>query len=119
MPISTNVTNLKINELTEAQYDAAIQGGVIGENELSILTDADTTESSTVTLVAANWVNDSQTVTMTGVTATNTVIVAPYPTDAEDYAAAGVLCVAQSTGTLTFSCTTTPANDLQVNVVII
>lgn len=40
MPSSTNVTNLKINELTEAQYDAAVQGGVIGANELSIITDA-------------------------------------------------------------------------------
>lgn len=119
MPTSTNVQNLKINELTEAQFDVAVQGGIIGENEISIITDADTTESLTVTLAAANWVNDSQTVTATGVTATNTVIVAPYPTDAEDYAAAGVLCVAQGAGTLTFSCTTTPVNDLQVNVVII
>lgn len=41
MPTSTNVTNLKINELTEAQYDAAVQGGVIGENELSVITDMD------------------------------------------------------------------------------
>lgn len=41
MPTSTNVTNLKINELTEAQYDTAVQGGVIGENELSIITDLD------------------------------------------------------------------------------
>ncbi len=41
MPTSVNVTNLKINELTEAQYDSAVQGGVIGANELSILTDAD------------------------------------------------------------------------------
>lgn len=41
MPTSTNVTNLKINELTENQYDTAVQQGVIGENELSILTDVD------------------------------------------------------------------------------
>lgn len=41
MPTSTNVTNLKINELTEAQYDTAVQGGVIGANELSFLTDAE------------------------------------------------------------------------------
>lgn len=41
MPTSTNVTNLKINELKEAQYDTAVQQGVIGANELSILTDVD------------------------------------------------------------------------------
>lgn len=39
MPTSTNVQNLKINTLTEAQFDTAVQSGVIGENELSILTD--------------------------------------------------------------------------------
>ena len=39
MPTNVNVTNLKINELTEAQYDTAVQGGVIGANELSIITD--------------------------------------------------------------------------------
>jgi hypothetical protein len=40
MPTSTNVTNLKINELTEAQYDAAVLNGTISANELSVLTDA-------------------------------------------------------------------------------
>ena len=39
MPTSTSVTNLKINELTEAQYDTAVQQGIIGENELSVITD--------------------------------------------------------------------------------
>ena len=42
MPTSTNVTNLKINELTEAQYDAAVLAGTIGPNEISIITDAET-----------------------------------------------------------------------------
>lgn len=41
MPTSTNVKNLKINELTEAQYNTAVQQGIIGAHELSILTDAD------------------------------------------------------------------------------
>lgn len=78
-----------------------------------------TSPATAPTLVAANWSSNTQTITVQGVTATNTIIVSPIPTDAEDYAAAGVLCVAQGSGTLTFSCTTTPVNDLQVNVVII
>lgn len=41
MPTSVDIKNLKINKLTEAQYDTAVQGGVIGENELSVLTDAE------------------------------------------------------------------------------
>lgn len=40
MPTSTNIENLIINKLTQAQYDTAVQGGVIGENELSVITDA-------------------------------------------------------------------------------
>lgn len=38
--VETNVKNLKINKLTQAQYNDAVQSGVIGENELSIITDA-------------------------------------------------------------------------------
>ncbi len=38
--VTTVVKNLNINELTEAQYDSAVQQGLIGDNELSILTDA-------------------------------------------------------------------------------
>lgn len=41
MPTSANVTNLKINKLTSAQFDTAVQGGIIGANEISILTDLD------------------------------------------------------------------------------
>lgn len=41
MPTVTQVNDLKINKLTKAQYDAAVQAGVIGENEISIITDLD------------------------------------------------------------------------------
>ena len=39
MPISTDVTNLKVNVLTQAQYDAAVQAGSITANEFSFITD--------------------------------------------------------------------------------
>lgn len=81
--------------------------------------DVSSSPTTAPTLVAANWSSNQQTVNVTGVTATNTVIVAPIPTDAQDYATAGILCIGQGAGTLTFSCTSVPANDLQVNVVII
>lgn len=53
MPTSTNVTNLKINTLTKAQYDTAVQGGVIGPNELSIITDLDESIQVTTMPVAS------------------------------------------------------------------
>jgi hypothetical protein len=118
MPTSVNVTNLKINKLTEAQYDAAVQGGVIGENELSLLTDADNSSFTTATLAVNDWSSNTQTVSVANVTASNNVIVVAAPASQLDYANNGVLCTAQGAGTLTFTCTSTPANAITVNVLI-
>jgi hypothetical protein len=73
----------------------------------------------TVTLTSAWWSSNSQTVSATGVTASNTVIVSPAPSDIADYADCGVYCSAQGSGTLTFVCDTEPSNDIDVNVVIL
>lgn len=70
------------------------------------------------TLVATNWSSNTQTITVQGVTASNTVIVGPIPTDAQDYADAGILCTGQALNSLTFTCVDVPATDLQVNIVI-
>ena len=72
----------------------------------------------TVTLTSAWWSSNSQTVSATGVTATNDVIVSPAPTDIADYADCGVYCSAQGSGTLTFGCDSTPSGDIVVNVLI-
>ena len=40
MPTSNYVGTLKINELTTAQYNAAVQSDVISDDDLSFLTDA-------------------------------------------------------------------------------
>jgi hypothetical protein len=73
----------------------------------------------TVTLAAANWSGNEITVTATGVTASNTVICSPDPSDYSDYTDAEIYCSAQGSGTLTFSCDTEPASDIDVNVVIL
>ena len=250
MPTSTKVKNLNINELTEAQYDAAVQGGVIGANELSVLTDVEYVEPSdlatvatsgsyndltnkptiptvgdgtititqggvtkgtfttnqsgdttidvdagggsglpdqtgnagkflttdgtdaswgnsvgtilplvgnlyelgglikqwsivwarnigyhsvpsgtgplavigvntTITLAAADWSSNTQTVSVTGMTATGIVMVSPAPADQSAYTSAGILCTAQAANSLTFSCDTVPAGDLSVNIVML
>lgn len=237
MPTSVDIKNLKINKLTEAQYDTAVQGGVIGENELSVLTDAEleqiqvsalptasadelgniyqfigttdanytngyfykctgagdpvvyswtqvnvqpavdplpsqsgqsgkflTTDgtnaswatvdalpsqtgmggkflqtdgttaswetaaqvsqpSTMPTLAVADWSLNAQTnkyeqtVNVTGVTASNAVLVAPFPVNATEYAQCNVIAVAQGAGTLSFQADSLPANALGVNVV--
>ena len=72
----------------------------------------------TVTLASANWSSKEITVSATGVTASNTVIVSPSPANINDYATNSVYCSAQGSGTLTFSCNTEPSVDIDVNVLI-
>ena len=74
--------------------------------------------TTTCTLTSAWWSSNSQTVSVTGVTASNTVIVSPAPSDIADYADCGVYCSAQGSGTLTFGCDTAPSGDIVVNVLI-
>lgn len=88
-------------------------------------TDVATSPSTTPVLQGTStyWIEDqqtgiiSQTINVTGVTATNVVMVSPTPVSAEDYAQAGIVCTAQSAGTLTFTCKTIPSVDLTLNVV--
>ncbi len=121
MPTSTDVASLKINQLTSAQYNAAVQGGVIGEYELSILTDATTTlfQSASCNLSPSSWSSGTQTVNVRGVTASNFIIVSPAPSSIDNYTAADIRCTSQGSGTLTFTCVTTPSTDIVVNVAIL
>lgn len=81
--------------------------------------------STMPTLVVADWALDSltgkymQTVNVTGVTTTNTVIVSPIPANSDEYAQCGVNAIAQGSGTLTFSCDAVPSNALVVNVIML
>lgn len=78
-----------------------------------------TTPSTMPTLTVAGWSSNTQTVTVNGVTTTNNVLVAPAPASAADWTSAGVICTAQGTNSLTFTCTQTPSNDITVNVCIL
>ena len=78
-----------------------------------------TQTTSTTTLASTDWVSHAQTVTVSGVTASNTVIVAPAAASASDYAGAEILCTAQAANSLTFTCVTDPTNNISVNIVIL
>lgn len=113
----------KWNSLPYAGDGAGAVSSVNGQTGDVVITAADlgatTSSAITVTLVVADWSADTQTVTASGVTATNTVAVAPAPASQADWIDGGVLCTAQGTDELTFTCDTTPSNDITVNVLIL
>ena len=72
----------------------------------------------TVSLTVAGWSNKTQTVTVSGVTASNLVVVGAAPASADAYGEATVRCTAQATDSLTFVCEEVPEEALSVNVAI-
>ena len=79
----------------------------------------DPPEKLTLTLDADSWSSLSQTITATGVTASNLVEVAPASAaDAKNWSDNAVWCSAQGADSLTFVCEGVPDDDISVNVVI-
>lgn len=74
--------------------------------------------SGSVTLTTAGWSDKSQTVNLEGVTASNTLFIAPASLSATAYYSAEVQATTQAAGKLTFACETVPTMPLTVNVVI-
>mgnify|MGYP003426603827 CR=1 FL=1 len=82
-----------------------------------------TMKKGVVTLSAASWasVTDGyeQTVSLTGVTTSNVVVVAADPDNHRAYVECEAYCTGQGSGTLTFFATYEPEEDLAVNVLIL
>ena len=75
--------------------------------------------AKTATLTAAGWSSNAQTVAVEGVTASNTILVAPASDSQEVWGKAGIFCTAQSAGTLTFTCKSVPTAAVTANIVIL
>ena len=73
-----------------------------------------------VTIAAADWsATTTCTKSVSGVTASNNVVVTTAPASIADWQSAGVYCSAQGSGTLTFTCSSTPSASITVNVLVI
>lgn len=114
-------------DLANGKQDALVSGTniktinnetILGSGNITVQGGASVT-SMQVSITVANW-NATTTCTksVTGVTASNDVIIAPDPASISDYTSAGVYCSAQASGTLTFTAASTPTADLTVNVMI-
>ncbi len=75
--------------------------------------------TATALLSASGWSNKQQTVSVSGVTANNVVIVTPAPGSHTEYNGCAVRCTAQDSGKLTFTCTNVPTSALTANVLIL
>ena len=75
--------------------------------------------ASTITLDKDDWVNKTQTVTVSGMSTTKNIFVGPLLADTEAYEAAGILCTTQATNSLTFTCETVPTVDLRASLLIL
>lgn len=77
--------------------------------------------SVTVTLTTSGWSSNTQTVTVSGVVASETAqLITPTPAIASQsaYYEAGIMCTGQAANSLTFTCQTVPTSNLTVYVVI-
>ena len=77
--------------------------------------------SSAINIPVATWdaTNLNCTVSASGVTADNAVVVTPDPASMDVYSAASIVCTAQAAGTLTFTCKTVPTAAMAVNVMVV
>ena len=81
----------------------------------------DQVKSYTLSLPAASWSENSQTVSVSGIVAdeaSQQITAMPAAASQAAYYAAGVYASAQSAGSLTFTCTTVPTEDLTVYVTV-
>ena len=71
-----------------------------------------------VTIAVADWSSKTATKTVTGVTASNVIVIAGDPSCRDVYNAAGIYAYSQTTNSVTFKCDTTPTDSVLVNVMI-
>ena len=107
-----------VNGWDEVKAHIATSEQLIQQNTASIGTKQNTLTSVSVTLPASSWSNNTQTVGVAGVTATNIVWVSPAPASFDAYTKGLVRATAQSAGTLTFTKGKDVTVDLQVQVVL-
>ena len=120
--VDTSMANAQFIDLLERMEKNLVQvlAGQIPDKSITKekLVAGATYTAATATLTASGWRDNKQSVSVSGVTATNLVVVAPAPDSHTDYAEAGIRCTAQDAGSLTFACDAEPDTAIVVNIVI-
>lgn len=106
--------------ITKKIADKAVTSAKIADKAVTKakLASGATYTAVTATLSTSGWASGEQAVSVSGVTASNVVIVSPAPGSHVAYCEANVRCVSQASGKLTFTCDDVPSASLTVNIVI-
>ena len=115
--VTLNHSNSVTAQTTQAVYPIKIDA----QGHISAYGSAVTIPGVTKTTatLSTTWSSNQQSVTVSGVTTSNTVIVTPAPASYNMYCECGVYCSAQAANSLTFTCDEVPTSSLTVNIVIL
>ena len=109
--------SVSANNVVEVDFEPTTAKGVANKSYV----DSKSPTSVAITLTTSGWSSNTQTVTVSGVSATETAqLITPTPAIASQsaYYEAGIMCTNQGTNSLTFTCQTVPTSNLTVYVVI-
>ena len=124
--LESSITSIKFFNAVYVSY-RALNGSFLVINPDSSISinsfqlDFKAPTSVAITLTASGWSSNTQTVTVSGVSATETAqLITPTPAIASQsaYYEAGIMCTGQAANSLTFTCQTVPTSNLTVYVVI-
>lgn len=127
VPAGANSDNLPslAQALANEKQDklTGIEGQFVGfdSSGAAVAVSAPTPVYRTVTLTTSAWASNTQTVTVSGVSADETAqLIMPVPALASQtaYYEAGILVTGQAANSLTFTCSTVPSSNLTVYVVM-
>lgn len=124
--ISTSDGTYISGGLTSSAIDATnITVSNVGSGDTAVpnkaYVDSKAPTSIAITLTTSGWSSNTQTVTVSGVVASETAqLITPTPAIASQsaYYEAGIMCTGQAANRLTFTCQTVPTSNLTVYVVI-
>lgn len=109
--------SVSANNVVEVYFEPTTANGVANKAYV----DSKAPTSVAITLTTSGWSSNTQTVTVSGVSASETAqLITPTPAIASQsaYYEAGIMCTGQAANSLTFTCQTVPTSNLTVYVVI-
>ena len=111
--LANNLTTTAQGYALDARQGKALNSAIAGKASKT---------TATASLSTSGWSGEgpyTQAVSVSGVTASNAVVVSPAPASFAEYGACGVYASAQAAGKLTFTATARPAAALTVNVLCV